>query len=118
MQKINIGILGGDYRYKILKNLFKSEELNVKTFGNIHIENNSASLDEMLDNTDLLIGPIPYTKDKKYINLFCEDKISISELLLKMKVKKNKGALLPVYLMRSSKIRLKVRILKYMIFLK
>ena len=52
LQKINIGILGGDYRYKILKNLFKSEELNVKTFGNIHIENNSASLDEMLDNTD------------------------------------------------------------------
>ena len=86
MQKINIGILGGDYRYKILKNLFKSEELNVKTFGNIHIENNSASLDEMLDNTDLLIGPIPYTKDKKYINLFCEDKISISELLLKTTV--------------------------------
>ena len=24
----------------------------------------STSLDEMLDNTDLLIGPIPYTKDK------------------------------------------------------
>ena len=88
MQKINIGILGGDYRYKILKNLFKSEGLNVKIFGNIHIENNSTSLDEMLDNTDLLIGPIPYTKDKKYINLFCEDKISISELLLKMKSKK------------------------------
>ena len=117
MQKINIGILGGDYRYKILKNLFKSEELNVKTFGNIHIENNSTSLDEMLDNTDLLIGPIPYTKDKKYINLFCEDKISISELLLKMKSKKI-GCFIAGVLMRSSKIRLKVRILKYMIFLK
>lgn len=88
MRKINIGILGGDYRYKILKNLFEADGLDVKTFGNIHIENNSSSLDEMLDNTDLLIGPIPYTKDKKYINLFCEDKISISELLLKMKSKK------------------------------
>ena len=91
MRKINIGILGGDYRYKILKNLFEADGLDVKTFGNIHIENNSSSLDEMLDNTDLLIGPIPYTKDKKYINLFCEDKISISELLLKMKSKKING---------------------------
>ena len=46
-------------------------------------EDEIKEIDEMLDNTDLLIGPIPYTKDKKYINLFCEDKISISELLLK-----------------------------------
>ena len=53
MRKINIGILGGDYRYKILKNLFEADGLDVKTFGNIHIENNSSSLDEMLDNTDL-----------------------------------------------------------------
>lgn len=89
MQKINIGILGGDYRYKILKNLFESDGLDVKTFGNIHIENNSSSLDEMLENTDLLIGPIPYTKDKKYINLFCEDKISISGTFIKNEKQKN-----------------------------
>ena len=48
LRKINIGILGGDYRYKILKNLFEADGLDVKTFGNIHIENNSSSLDEMI----------------------------------------------------------------------
>lgn len=87
MQKFNIGILGGDYRYKILKNLFIDEGYVVKTFGNIHIENNSNSLTEMLNDTDVLIGPIPYSKDKKNLNLFCEEKISVSELIIKMKSK-------------------------------
>lgn len=84
MRKPNIGILGGDYRYKILAKLLSENDYSVKSFGNIHMENNCKDLDEMLENSDILIGPIPYTKDNKNINLFCEEKISISELLIKM----------------------------------
>ena len=63
------GILGGDLRYKFLYEMLTNENFTVYSYNNKYIENkdNINNLDEFLDKIDILIAPIPFTKDNKNV---------------------------------------------------
>lgn len=67
MSRFRFGILGGDYRYKILMDMLMEDGYFVKAYCNDFIEERAGSVDELLDGIDVLIGPIPCTKDNKHI---------------------------------------------------
>ncbi len=80
MSKIKLGILGGDYRYKILFDMIKKEGYEVKAYLNTYIDNNKNNLDQLLDSTNAVIAPIPCTKDNKTVFLNDEPTIKYDEL--------------------------------------
>lgn len=67
MENINFGILGGDYRYKFLYNMFKEDGNSIKVFNNSFIKDNEENLESLLENTNVLISSIPFSKDGKII---------------------------------------------------
>ena len=69
MSRFKFGILGGDFRYKILFDMFKKDGYSVKAYCNKCIGDDAASLGELLDGADVLIAPIPCTKDNEHIFL-------------------------------------------------
>lgn len=85
MKNLKFGILGGDLRYKYMFDMLKNENFNVKAFKNKFIEKNENKLEDLLENTDVLITPIPFSKDKK--NIFIPDTENFSFELLINKLK-------------------------------
>ena len=74
-------IVGGDKRIKKLAEMLKKERHDVKTYG---IENADIKNIEKIINqkTDVVIGPIPFTKDEETLNApFIKEKIYIDALL-------------------------------------
>lgn len=69
MSKIKFGILGGDYRYKLLNDMLLQDGYYVKVYCNHYIKEKVNNFEELLKGTDMLIGPIPSTKDGERIFL-------------------------------------------------
>ncbi len=59
------GILGGDFRYKFLYDMLIDEKKSVYVYKNKYIKNknNIETLDDFLEKIDVLIVPIPFSKD-------------------------------------------------------
>ncbi len=85
MSKFRFGILGGDYRYKLLYNKLIDDGYIVKAYNNTFITQTESSLASLLENTDVLIGPIPTTKDNAEIYLANSPSIKITELFEAMR---------------------------------
>lgn len=79
------GILGGDFRYKFLYDMLKEKNLKIKVYNNKFIEkDNVLSLDEFLSSIDILITPIPFTKDNKTIFNLNDEVLEIKTLEAKI----------------------------------
>ena len=89
-----ISFIGGDLRLVYLAKLYEKEGKIIFTFGmenakeicnenkNIFFLNN---LDEVLKKSNIIIAPIPFTKDKKEINTpLSKEKINIKEIISKI----------------------------------
>ena len=92
----NFGIIGGDLRYIRLAEILAKEnnEVNVfgleeyKNFNNIKNLNKKNTLEEILEVSEILIAPIPFTKDKVNLHMpYSLRKIEIEEFLIKCKNK-------------------------------
>lgn len=80
MSRIRFSIIGGDYRYKFLYDLLTKDGYSVKAYGNKGIDKCKDKLTEALADTDIVIAPIPFSKDNK--NLFLNNEtISIDEVI-------------------------------------
>lgn len=81
MSKIGFTITGGDYRYKYLYDLLIKDGYNVKAYDNQFIVECCDNINIALDNSDIVIAPIPFTKDNK--NVFLNNiNISIDDFIL------------------------------------
>ncbi len=79
------GILGGDFRYKFLYDMLCNEDHLVYTHNNKYIEDkNNNTLDEFLCKIDILIVPIPFTKDNKTLFNIENEIISVNTLIEKI----------------------------------
>ncbi|MCD8090825.1 MAG: dipicolinate synthase subunit DpsA, partial [Clostridiales bacterium] len=76
--------LGGDYRYKLLCDELISDGYNVKAFGNGFIKPQTESFSELLEDIDVLIGPIPTTKDSETVCLADCPSVKLSNLFEEM----------------------------------
>ena len=83
MSRTKFAIIGGDYRYKLLKELLENDGYTVSIYGNIYSESTD-SLDSCLYNSKALIAPIPITKENDYINMNENFKISVNDLFNSM----------------------------------
>ena len=83
MNIFNFGILGGDLRYKFLKEILVLEGHKVVSYKNEFIDFNIDSLEKFLDNSKIIIAPIPFTKDNKTIFLNNEN-IDIEDFFKKL----------------------------------
>lgn len=83
MSRTKFAIIGGDYRYKLLKELLESDGYIVSIYGNIYSESTD-SLDSCLYNSKAVIAPIPIAKESDYINMSENFKIPIDELFTAM----------------------------------
>lgn len=81
MSRFKFGILGGDYRYKILYELLQRDGYNVKIFANKFLNTETKNINELLNGTDVLITPIPCTKDDKTIFLPEYDDVEIRNIM-------------------------------------
>lgn len=79
MSRTKFAIIGGDYRYRLLKELLEKDGYIVSIYGNIYSESTD-SLDSCIFNSKAVIAPIPITKDESIINMSENFKISIDEL--------------------------------------
>ncbi|KUO74243.1 MAG: hypothetical protein APF77_11860 [Clostridia bacterium BRH_c25] len=82
-------IVGGDDRLVELAAIFERNGKNISTFGmdNVEIRNvkNYLSLDDALKNSDILVCPIPFSKDMNKINTkYSSVDIEIEELFKKL----------------------------------
>nr|WP_317358071.1 dipicolinate synthase subunit DpsA [uncultured Tyzzerella sp.] len=84
------GILGGDFRYKFLYEMLTNENYIVYTHNNKFIddENNIKNLDKFLEKIDILIVPIPFTKDNNNVFNIDNENININ-LLIEKSIKYN-----------------------------
>lgn len=83
MSKTKFAIIGGDYRYKILKDLFEKDGYMTSIYGNIYTESTD-SFDSCITDSKAVICPIPITKNNATINMSENFKITIDELLNSM----------------------------------
>ena len=83
MSRTKFAIIGGDYRYKLLKDLFENEGYIASIYGNIYTESTD-SLDSCILDSKAVICPIPITKNNDTINMSENFKITIDELLNSM----------------------------------
>lgn len=72
--------MGGDYRYKYLYDLLLKDGYGVKVYDNRFVKNSQQDLNSAMENTDIVIAPIPLTKDniKMFMNTV---NISIDEFI-------------------------------------
>lgn len=84
MSRFKFGILGGDYRYKLLYDSLVHEGYSVKSYGNSFINIGSQNLKELLENIDILVGPIPVTKDNSVVYLPDSPVITLQNLFEEM----------------------------------
>ena len=88
----NFSIIGGDLRIIELAKMLSSEDNNVFTFGLEQAERfnnkniiNCKDIDEFVNAGDIIIGPIPFSKDGIVINTpFSNNKILISDFINKI----------------------------------
>ena len=88
----NFSIIGGDLRIIELAKMLSSEDNNVFTFGLEQAEKfnnkniiNCKDIDEFINASDIIIGPIPFSKDGIVINTpFSNNKILISDFINKI----------------------------------
>jgi dipicolinate synthase subunit A len=64
---LSFTILGGDLRYKILSDMLKKQGFSTKIYRNSFATCNCKSLDEALENANIVIAPIPVTKSNNTI---------------------------------------------------
>lgn len=83
MSRAKITILGGDYRYKLLKELLEEDGYRVSIYGNSYCES-CDNLDSGLYSSTAVIAPIPISKDESTINMTENFPIIIDELFNKM----------------------------------
>ena len=81
------GILGGDYRYKFLYEMLINEQHKVFIYGNKYIENTNSynNIDYFLKKINILITPIPFTKDNETIFNIYNEILDINILINKIK---------------------------------
>lgn len=78
LSRIKFAVIGGDYRYKYLSEILRNDGWNVCTYGNKYCENQS--FEDTMKNADILIAPIPLSKDD--INIYTEGlSITAEELI-------------------------------------
>lgn len=88
----NFSIIGGDLRIIELAKMLSSDDNNVFTFGLEQAEKfnnkniiNCKDIDEFVNTSDIIIGPIPFSKDGIVINTpFSNNKILISDFINKI----------------------------------
>jgi dipicolinate synthase subunit A len=78
---IKYAVLGGDLRYKILCELLQKDGYSVNCFANQYKQNTVNELDKLLTGADILVAPIPFSKDNKNVFLPVLQDISIDGLL-------------------------------------
>ena len=92
----NLSIIGGDLRYVKLANMLSKDGIKISTYGLNHkeiIENKNISkcttLDEILNKNEIVLLPLPLTKNNVIINsTFSENELKIKDLIYKIKNKK------------------------------
>jgi dipicolinate synthase subunit A len=82
-------IVGGDDRLVELAKIFRKNALDIGTFGmdKAEIQNvrNFASLEEALENSDVIICPVPFSKEVYKINSkYSSNDIEIEEFFKKL----------------------------------
>ena len=75
MARTKFAIIGGDYRYKLLSEILQDSNDNVNIFGNKYLSN-SSDISACLKNSDIVIAPIPISKDN--VNVFMDSTYSLS----------------------------------------
>ncbi|WP_317367749.1 dipicolinate synthase subunit DpsA, partial [uncultured Tyzzerella sp.] len=82
---MTFGILGGDFRYKFLYDMLCNENYLVYSYNNKYIEDkNNHTLDDFLKKIDILVVPIPFTKDNKTVFSVDNDIVDIDLLTKKI----------------------------------
>ena len=84
-----ISILGGDLRIVKLAEMLVEEGVEVFTYGlensELREENKTNTLQETIENSDIVLGPIPFSSNGKTVNTpFSNNKILVPELLEKL----------------------------------
>lgn len=69
MSRIRFGILGGDFRYKLLQDLLIENGYSVISCCNRYSDSEYSEVEQLLNNSDVVIGPIPTSRDNKTIAL-------------------------------------------------
>jgi dipicolinate synthase subunit A len=77
-------ILGGDYRYKILAGLLCESGYAVNCYANAYAGDTVKSVEELLSGADMLIAPIPLSKDGDVIFLPKGIRLGVGELFSAM----------------------------------
>lgn len=104
LSRTKFAIIGGDYRYKLLKDLFEKEGYLSSIYGNIYTESTD-SIDSCIMDSKAVICPIPITKNNDTINMSENFKITIDELLNSMTnngVKILTGGVIPDFLLKKA----------------
>lgn len=89
-----ISVIGGDLRIVKLVEMLARDKFEINTYAlekteNIECVKKCNTLDEAINNTDIVIGPIPISSDSVHINTPFSDKIvTLDELSIKIKGKK------------------------------
>jgi len=84
-KKKNIGIIGGDMRQKYLADILLSKGLSTLCYGNSPMNETAMianNLNELMENSTVLICPIPFTTDQKLIiNFESKDDLTIENFI-------------------------------------
>lgn len=87
---MNYCIIGGDSRSFFLAKLLREEKNEVKTYGLEKLENikKSTNLNQMIADLDIIVLPLPFTRDNITVNMPCSNQvINIEELINYLKNK-------------------------------
>lgn len=81
----NIAVIGGDLRIIKLVGMLENDGFEVTTYGlekAYEIKQKSESLQECIQNADIVIGPLPLSSNREYINTpFSENKLLVTDVL-------------------------------------
>lgn len=69
MKNIKFGILGGDERYRILKELLEKDGYTVYSYCCPFIEKSEDSAESLFQKSDVMIGPIPFSRNSRSLAL-------------------------------------------------
>lgn len=80
LSRTKFAIIGGDNRYKILKELLEKDGYIVSVYGNMFTKS-AENLNECISGSRAVIAPIPVSKDNIKVNMGENFNITIDELL-------------------------------------
>lgn len=82
MKNRNIIIVGGDKRQKYLKEYLENEGFSISSYGLFDWDDDTDKLKSMIDETAVVILPLPATRNGKTVNMpFSKKEISVDRLL-------------------------------------